>query len=79
MAIKEAYQVARKQAVNWPIHIRYGLLIGSILVGWGVRETHRIAPKVEEKFNQIAGLNKLENVNLKIGFGGCSIPIKGNL
>lgn len=54
-------------------HIRYGLLILSILLAWGVREAHKIAPQAKQAFQQVT---RAEKIDIKIG--GC-IPIKGTI
>ena len=47
----------------------------AVLLLWGAR----ITPEVRATADKVVKLNDLESVNLKIGWGGCGIPVKGNL
>jgi hypothetical protein len=66
-----------KTPLKWETHIKYGLLITSILFGWGIREYHRVAPKLTQAVNQAKEYSK---VDIHGHIGGC-IPfdVKGVL
>lgn len=73
MATKETLRVEHKP--NWFIHVKYGLLIVSIVIGWGIREAKRIAPKVNQAVSKIA---QGEKVDLTGTIGGCTaVRLKG--
>jgi hypothetical protein len=59
------------------VHIRYGLLIASILSTWGIREFHRVAPKIVKATQQI---KKAEKIDIHGEIGGCiPVNVKGIL
>jgi hypothetical protein len=61
---------------NW---FKIVCLVLVILFAWGVHYGMVITPQVRSTANKVVQLNNLEDVNMKVGWGGCSIPIKGNL
>lgn len=72
--------MVRHQEPKWFVHLKYGLLITVMVIGWSVREFHKIAPKAIATTKKITDLNKLETVDLHGSIGGCvPVGLKGNL
>lgn len=81
MGTREISKVASKQA-----NVPHGFTVANIitlvvliLILWGVHYGSVVAPQIRSTADKVVKLNDLSNVDMKVGWGGCSIPIKGNL